>query len=301
MLRQETFVIKLFYFSFILDKPKLSRLFRIAENKYKTIVDKPLVTYNITLKNSKVLSSSDIDHIFDQDNTIKNPIDNLAITYKDKEGKAENVCTLVFNREDSEVMIEVRSQNGRFANELFAELEEQVERTEVHNLIYKIKKGNIFQLTALAVSLITLMIFVTLTLPGKKFQSNNFLKDHDINELHVLASSASDQAKKIDFVYEFHRLQLANVAKAQNTVFRVKADIRLILVLVPGLIVLGALVYVFVVCYPGSVFLWGDCETHYNTLVARRKFVWNAIVLALLVGVIGNLFVYGLSQYWPSR
>jgi hypothetical protein len=300
MLRQETFVIKFFYFSFVLDKPKLSRLLTIAENRYKTIVDKPLVTYDITLKNSKVLSSSDIDHIFDQDNTIKNPIDNLAITYKDKEDKAENVCTLVFNREDSKVMIEVRSQNGRFANELFAELEEQVERTEVHNLIYKIKKGSIFQLTALAILLTILIVFVTLTLPGKKFPYN-FLKDQDINELHVLASSASDQAKKIDFVYEFHRLQLANVAKAQNTVFRVKADIRLILVLVPGLIVLGALVYVFVVCYPGSVFLWGDYETHYNTLVARRKFVWNAIVLALLVGVIGNLFVYGLSQYWPSR
>ncbi|MFA4911134.1 MAG: hypothetical protein WC649_08855 [Desulfobacteria bacterium] len=194
MFRQENSIIKFFDFSFVLDKPKLSRLLTIAENRYKTIVDKPLVTYDITLKNSKVLSSSDIDHIFDQDNTIRNPIDNLAITYKDKEDSAENVCILDFNREDSTVIVQIRSQNGRFANDLFAELEEQIERTEVHNLIYKIKKGSIFQLTAMAILLTILIVFVTLTLPEKKFQSNNFLKDQDINELHVLASSASDQA-----------------------------------------------------------------------------------------------------------
>lgn len=74
-------------------------------------------------------------------------------------------------------------------------------------------------------------------------------------------------------------------------------NLKSALLLVPALLTILSLAYLIKYCYPGSVFLWGDFIEHYNAIIERRKFVWNAIVISLLVGILGNLFVFGLSPF----
>nr|MDA8404692.1 hypothetical protein [Desulfobacteraceae bacterium] len=233
---QEISVIKLFKFAFVLDRPKLSRILTILDTRFKEVIDKPFVNYDTMLANGKAISAPEIESILAHDNSVKNPIDNLSILYKDKEQDAEHVCKLVFDRDDSDIMMQIRSPNGRFANELYAEIEEQIERTQVHKTIYSLKEGSAYRMVAVAILTVLSVIVAAFSPSMKNLQSNNFLKDQDLKQLSALASTATDQAGKANFIYEMHRLQLTNTEKASAKAFPVRADLRLAFVLVPSLI-----------------------------------------------------------------
>jgi hypothetical protein len=298
---QEISVFKIFNFSFVLDRPKLCRILTILDTRFREFVKNPVVEYNLTLAKGKALSSSEMEGLFDQDNTVKNPINNLSIIYKGKENDAEHSCTIIFDRKDSEVILQIHSPNGRLANELFAELEEQVERTQVHKTIYTVKRGRNFHLLAILMLVVLTVIMTFLGDLMKPRQFRNFLANQDIDRLSAIVDTVSDQDGKLNFVYEMHLAQLTNAKKASALLFPIKADLRLFLVLCPGIAIILVLIYIFSVCYPGSIFLWGDYAEHYENLVARRRFLWNAIIIALFVGIVGNLFVYGISQYWQPK
>lgn len=72
---------------------------------------------------------------------------------------------------------------------------------------------------------------------------------------------------------------------------------KALLVLSPVIIIGISFSHLAVKCYPRAVFAWGDFGEFYETLVSRRKTVWNVIIGALLVGMVSNLFVLGLSAF----
>lgn len=48
--------------------------------------------------------------------------------------------------------------------------------------------------------------------------------------------------------------------------------------------------------YPGAVFLWGDVEDWYKSILRRRNTVWNVVIATLVLGLIANLAVFALGN-----
>jgi hypothetical protein len=62
----------------------------------------------------------------------------------------------------------------------------------------------------------------------------------------------------------------------------------------PFIVIVGALVYLALVCYPWAVFAWGDWDQEHAEIVGRRRMIWTVVVVALLLGITTNLFVLSL-------
>jgi hypothetical protein len=108
--------------------------------------------------------------------------------------------------------------------------------------------------------------------------------------------------EKVDYIYKLQRSQVAQLSKSaksgvlKNAVSFVTSNkSKTMFLLLPFLIVIGSLWYLFAKCYPRAVFCWGDYGQFYQTIVARRKFIWGTVVISGTIGIIGNLFVSSLS------
>jgi hypothetical protein len=82
-------------------------------------------------------------------------------------------------------------------------------------------------------------------------------------------------------------------------IMRILADWRFWLVLSPVVIIAFAVFYLFKTCYPSAV-LWGDMEEWYGKLLRRRSIIWQVIVISMSVGILSNLFVFGLAGYFKK-
>ncbi len=65
----------------------------------------------------------------------------------------------------------------------------------------------------------------------------------------------------------------------------------------PFAIILVALAYLYLRCYPRAVFLWGDAEDWYASILNKRKLVWSTIVLTLLLGIVLDLFALAINPH----
>ena len=96
--------------------------------------------------------------------------------------------------------------------------------------------------------------------------------------------------------------QVQNILSTKNTT-RLANNLfswRLLFVVAPILLVGVALTYLVTKCYPPAVFPWGDAEEWYSSLINRRKTIWSLAIGALLIGIIANLFVYGIGGFLQS-
>jgi hypothetical protein len=110
---------------FILDISKLSRLLNIIEERFKSIGLSTNASFEITTKNRKTFYASDIEGIINHDNPIKNPIINLTIKYYDAKEEPKNLCHIFYDKNFDKITVRIQSENMKFGNDLFAEIEEQ--------------------------------------------------------------------------------------------------------------------------------------------------------------------------------
>ncbi len=78
------------------------------------------------------------------------------------------------------------------------------------------------------------------------------------------------------------------------------SDWRFSAILLPILVLIGSIL-VLARSYPSAVFLWGDAEEWYRNILNRRAWVWNVIIGALLVGLVGNIAIFGISSFFSPR
>lgn len=300
------FLNKSFGATFILEKSKLLRLLNIIEEKYKSIGKKPKSIFAIILKNGKQMGVNDIEHVLGHDNAIKNPIDFLGINYECHNEDDVIDCDITYSISKSEIKVTVKSYNVRFANELFAEIEEQVERAIVKSWISNLKRtisSDPRRIAPLIVSIIMMLILIPIIIlvePQQNIYRNNFLSNSDIQHILKLSEKVQTIDDKINLLYKYNMLQLDNIKNNTNlysfkNIF-LKFDLKLIFILLPFFIIIFSFVYLLIYCYPGSLFLWGDYEDYYNRILNKRKFVFNTILVALFIGIIGSLFVYAFSK-----
>lgn len=292
---------------FIVDSAKLSRLANVIEERIKSISPTPFRHFEIRTYKDKVFSARALERIFEHDNAVKNPIVNLKMTFSDKDEEPTNSCTVFFDVSDPEIEVKIKGENPKWANDLFSEVDEQIERSFVANWVYSVKrqKSHEWMSILMALVMLPLMLFSFFVGGGsKKVETTNFLTPADVEVLQQFAVGATQQEDKVNFTYQLLTRQLNNSHKPEQ-VGTVEQLTRLsdhltfksALLVLPAVVALCSLFYLLKYCYPGSSFLWGDMLEHYNTLVERRKVVWNAILIALLVGILGNLFVFGLSRF----
>lgn len=72
---------------------------------------------------------------------------------------------------------------------------------------------------------------------------------------------------------------------------------KVLLVFLPAIIIAFAAWFALARCYPRWLFLWGDFVNEENDRrMQLRNTCWQVVVISFIVGVVGNLFVMGLTS-----
>ncbi|MEW8625318.1 MAG: hypothetical protein AB2551_06165 [Candidatus Thiodiazotropha sp.] len=291
---------------FILDTSKLSRLLNVIEERFAGFSEKYIAKYEITTKKGKSFKTTTIDEITNHDNPINNPIIDLDIRYSDDNDEAKNTCHIQYDTEDSRIRVYIDTEEAKSGSDLFAEIEEQIERSIVTNWIYALKKQAFHEIMPVLMLMIMVpaMIVSIFTATSEDFKKTDYLKQEDISFLtDSFPIEKMNQDMKIEYLYEYHSRKLKNINSdkvgildtlTRNNVFTMKFA----LLVLPFVVMFIGVYYIFSKTYIGSIFLWGDYVDYYNNIQDRRKFLWNTVIVALIIGVIGNLFVFGFSQYF---
>lgn len=284
---EPTLLRKAYSSAFVLDAAKLSRILTILEQRAGDPPSSGVVTFSARLRDGKELELSSSQDVLALDNTVKNPIDSLRINLTPADWYRPT-ATIRFESDRSDnVGVTVGHDNGKEANELFAELEEQVERTFSTGFIHTLKRLDAFLLFAIVSAF--LAVLAGLALPSLTPPSLPYAQASSLSNLF---SSARTDTEKLDALIAAQRAQLSLIsAPARISGF---FTLRILFIALPVVVLLFALGYMVVTCYPRAVFAWGDYEEHFKTLSARRNIVITVVAATLVLGVLTNLFVASL-------
>jgi hypothetical protein len=152
---------------FVLDRGKLSRMLTIIEQEALESSTQFQPEFEVEFKNNKRAVLHSIQEVLSLDNSVRNPV--RAIDVKAEipglGDDAARIGTLVRLHFDSDtranIILSVIAPHTKLATELFAELEEQVDRTIVTNWIPRFLKSQ------LVLPLVGLVLAMLLSLGGR--------------------------------------------------------------------------------------------------------------------------------------
>lgn len=292
--------------AFVLDESKLSRIFAILDGAAERLGAECSFTISALLKSRKIVAVASLADLLRLDNSLNNEISELRIAAKTAadDGKSVFTCNIDFEsrRGGPSVTLAVVGSDSRLAQGLFAELEEQVERTFSRGLIYRMRTGIarslLVPITVLSISFAAMVY--SLVSRDIAHYTNNKVTASEAERLLTQARKISTVEEKLAFLVEAEtaRLKTASVRPmSAGLLFQQALTVRALLVEIPLLFLAVALVYLWAWCYPLAVFSWGDAKTQYEDVLSRRRFVWNAVIVAFAVGVLGSVFMIGVSGY----
>jgi len=297
--------------AYVLDKAKIARMLAIIEQRFSEKQMQFLPQFNIKLKSEKTISLSLSNELFTVDNALKNPIVELAIITADRTHSLRPQVSISFDSDNtSNVALTVICMDSKWANEVFAELEEQVERTLINDWM-----KNFFR-TESFLSFLTFLTFLTflplllgivaagdssLTIPESGIRGS--LSAEVSRNLLDQAGAATSNDEKMQFIFEYNRAQLEAVQRTNMPTINWQGLLNLntFFIALPAVIIIGCIVYLLKYCYPKSVFLWGDWEDNYNKILSRRQFLWTVVIASIILGIVTNLFIIGVSSFLTSR
>jgi hypothetical protein len=302
---------------FVLDKPKLTRMLNILEDRFKEAELAFTPLFEVTHANGKELKLTSLEDLFALDNPVNNPITELKISaiaiqlpttddivnyLKEEESRLMQIYIRYDSDQVRNIHLSVKAQKSpKLSNQIFAELEEQIERSFARNWVYKYLKGPTGSLLSSILGILFMMfvlifsIYLIADKPNPSFKSDSA----EVQRLLEQSKNAKTTEDKVNFIFDIQTKQLEELNKPQSEPMHLSwiLNLRNFAIILPLLIIIGCFAYLLKNCYPRAVFLWGDYETHYNDLMSKKKGVWTVVVLSLLFEVVGNLFVYGVSDY----
>ena len=296
--------------AFILDASKLSRLLNIIEERFSGLKISPILSFEVTTRKGKSFHATDVKSILDHDNPVNNPIIDLLIEYSDNKDDPHYLCKIFYDKQLPNMHVRIQSDDMKWGEDLFSEVEEQLERSFIRNWVYLLKsKGSLFNFAAFMAGIISFALSFIVLSHGDtniKAKTIDYLTASDIEYFKTILKKTNNINDKIEFLYDLNKRKLENMSlkeeKKENefisTLRKLKdySDWRIFLLMTPVIVIIICIIYIFRYCYPGSLFLWGDYIEYYQALLERRKFLWNTVIIALLIGIIGNLFVFGFSR-----
>jgi hypothetical protein len=294
-----TNVYKAFNQSFALDKNKLSRIVNIIEQRYTEIGITPISTYRVLLKNGKIIQVTTPDELLQLDNIVKNPVRNLQISYVDQQNAPQHSLTLNFGGTAHDIELRVLGSERKWADQFFAEVEEQIERLFTGNIFSVFSRRNASLIFPIFASIIFTLATIVLSIFFPSPTSRERLSLEQINTLLELSEQAKTEQEKLDVVFQILTKQLEKARDSQTAFnFASLLDYRFFFLALPLIIIVACIIYLAAYCYPRQAFLWGDYENHYTSLLSRRTMLWGTIILSIVLGVVTNLFVIGLSGFF---
>lgn len=301
MTTEATIIQKPITSAFVLDKAKLARILDIMEQRFTEAGFPFRPKFEVTLGNGRNINTFSVEQLFTFDNSVKNPI--VSLTISDIEsGREDLACELNFNNTAKDnINLKVESVDSKRASQSFAELEEQVERTLSNSWIHKFTPGNIIVGMAAIASLAMLISILVYGVKDDSPPENTgyMLSMDELNSFAKKAKEVTNTNDKIDFLFALQSRQLERSVAKQGvgTVHLGKAfTLKNLFIMLPLIVILGCVVYLQQNCYPFAVFLWGDYEERYNKLLSTRRTIWTVVIGSLFIGILGNLFVFGISS-----
>jgi len=163
-------------------------------------------------------------------------------------------------------------------------------------------RGNDFFIYALMVTafagLLGSLVFFADLDPGRSAAS---LTRYAAEKIQPLPENPTTEAK-VDYVYEFTRLQVEKVRpKSANGGFGDFLTVSNVFIALPFLLIVGCVMYMAIRCYPRTVFAWGDWEEYYARLLSRRRTLWTVVVFSLVIGVVSSLFASSIFHALKIR
>ena len=289
---------------FVVDKSKLTRLMEEVDKKLRQNGNCPSTKFTLFMKDNKIAIVESLDQVFTTDNSSRHPVERLAISsVAFPEGKEpERYVNIEFTGTSPEIEIYVRGDDP-WVRETSSVAEEQVERTLQSSFMYRLARPVSAMSFLAASACILFALMVTLPLGSRNLQPSRlansmWLTDHDLAELQSTQGQSQLTSEQVNEIVSRQVRNLINQeSQRQQPLIRRLLHAKPLLMLVPILVILAALVYLLQYCYPQAVFNWGDAEERYDTIKKKRNVVQICILLALVVGIVGNLFVYGLSLH----
>jgi len=292
---EPSFIRKQFASAFILDRTKLSRIVSIIVDSSKGANQPMELDFELIHRNNKRVSLNDVDALLQLDNPVRNAIRTLTIKASSRIGAATDTdCSIEFD--DDGVSLSVIAGDYALANKLFDELEEQIGRTLTPSWVHVFTRSPGSLIAAFAsvalIPLFGLLLVLRLSLdlgvPGAN--------------LLPAARNAQTLEQKVDFLFELQRAHLEHssaggIAIDWGHVFTWPK----MCVALPLIVILGCISYLLARCYPKAVFMWGDCAEHYAALFERRRYLWNAVIGALVFEILASMFVFGVSELAAPR
>lgn len=283
---------------YVLDRGKFSRILTVIEQRLTDASVEFLPGFDIELKNEKKLVLRSAQEVFALDNSVKNPISELIIRVptsgnedeEDDEDEGSAGGTRVRLRFDSDnssnIALYVASPDSKLATELFAEIEEQIDRTIVRNWILRFfKSDNFLAFVAAGV----LMAMMAIAFSGR---GDGKISSSDSAELQRILATATTDGEKLNALVQA-KIRELKAAESSPLHFNWASMVSLrgLFIVLPIVVLIATVTYMIAACYPWAVFAWGDYEQHYADLVGRRKTLGAVVIAALIIGVVANLFV----------
>lgn len=289
--------------AFALNKSKLVRVIDVIEKNFQKVTEGDLTkTFLTKFNNGKEATLRTIDEVFNLDNGIKNKVTELKITYR--KGGSNLHVHFDGDREVPVINVSVEGETLQWSNESFAEIEEQTERTRESGWIYDLKSSKETSefgfITMLIVTLAVIISFLTIPSNLKRSSNEEIAKESLLNKIDSIKTTE----EKIDFIFEatnqiilegYKPKQEFSIDTLLNDFFNLFSNWKMFLVIIPLLLTIGILYYIIKNCYWLYGFIWGDIEEEFEKIVERRKTLWNILFGSLILGILSNLFVFGLS------
>jgi len=286
---------KTFTSAYLLDGGKLLRIQEVLEDEFKAGDFQLEVEFAITHRDNTHSHLGSLDEVLRLDNTVLNPITELTIRARDPREDLRTQCVIRYDSDDrSNVSVFVASTNRKWVDVLFSEVNKQVRRTLQTSTVYRVFKTASFKLMSIVATLILSTSLATWA--GSRASSDgSHLSGTQVASLLREADSArGSDLRKTQFLFDYLvselRGQAANQPPSIASLFRLKP----LAIALPILVVVGCAVIAIVWFYPWAVFAWGDCEQIHDRAVTTRRFLWGTVILSLVIGIVGNLFVWGL-------
>ena len=289
---------------FVIDEAKLRRIKGILDDKLGAPETTLRYKFDINTISSRHYTFSDIDELFHLDNSNKERVQDVFL-----------ICTLVKDgaapdEEKKEIEVHFHGDSEtkmcldimheqKMANELYSLLEEQVDRAKQSGLMSRISYlnrkwyGFVWALNILFVALLLYLLLrgspnnlPSLT-PSDVGQVNNFLSNSSLTD--------SQKADRIILVLA-ERIAANYETQNRGIMQRLLTDWTTWFLISPPIIIGASLIYLIQVCYPSAVIIWGDAKDWFSALIGRRRAIWSLIIISIVMGVLGNLFVVGLER-----
>ena len=290
--------------AFLIEPTKLRRLVdkiheRLKNHKDSIIQD----AFEVFKTGNRREEITSLDHVLALDNSCKQKITRLVITcsvYSPEPRRLEHEVQVDFGRpkktstgNTTVVAIGVRSDAVGWASSTLAEVEEQVERNWLPHRWPSL----------LLIGLLMATLLFSLSQFNYRDNPRSFdwwLGGPDLDRIEAMLAKRpilSDEDLR-----EVSTMQLRKVIAADRpTPFTSWNFTRSTLFLVVPLAVIAVCaVILLTTCYPRAVFLWGDEERRYKSIVDRRKLLWGIIISVIVVGIPARFFYEYITAWLPQ-